>query len=431
MHTFETNSWNSNPYHGNDTIVADWYDKKRDHASLLEWDNIPSFVYPTLVDQFQPYIDAISIYDNIQYQKALSFATQIILPTYLHFTISQETLWLDHCENNSQSLINHKITILTIVSLMDEVVTNLTNSKNLSTNELTYYIGDIRNKLCNLTLDHNISLPEYNILIKYINTNDYTSLFNLEHGKVLASLELRRVYHIIKRYFNADYPLWAFSQCLVRHIINQIYDDIHEHYKNKTGDQNKPIGNHYYYHLEKIIGTADESYTKLLFSLMCKPNTDMKEITYAYTKLYQFKTTINRIARNSRLWDCTREENNAIHRYLPINQWNKPYSNSIDRLTNNWTTIKPLSGLLEHNENIYRNKIRKYGLYGHMNQYSFGDQYEQILANTALSSINDVKECLSDAESCENDHSVKTNIKLSLATVDFCATEHYTYLTHQ
>ena len=431
MHTFEANSWNSNPYHGNDTIVADWYDEKHNHTSLLEWDNIPSFIYPTLVDQFQPYIDAISIYDDIQYQKALTFATQIVLPTYLHFTISQETLWLDHSENNMQSLINHKIAILAIVSLMDEVITHLTNSKNLSTNELTYYIGDIRNKLHNLTLDHNISQPDYNILMKYINTHDYTSLFNLEQSKVLASLELRRVYHIIKRYFNADYPMWAFSKCLVNHITDQTYTNIYEHYKNMTGDQNKPIGNHYYYHLEKIIGTANECYTKLLFSLMCKPNTDMKEITYAYTKLYQFKTTINRIARNSRLWDCTREENHGIHRYLQINQWNKPYNNSIDLLTSNWTNIRPLSDLLEHNENIYRNTIKKYGLYGHMNQHSFGDQYEQVLVSTALSNINNAKEYLSNIISCENNDATKINIKLSLATVDFCSTEIYTYLTHQ
>ena len=431
MHYFDSNIWNNNPYHGNDMIVADWYDKKCSRIKLMDWKTIPDFAYSTIIDKFKPYIDAINTDNNVLYDKALSFAIQIILPAYLHFTISKETLWLVNKKESdnlrSKQLLDHNIAIFTIVGIGDEIVSALINSETINTNQLTYKIGYIRNKLCNLTLENNIDSVDYNIISKKITCINGNSLPYTEQGRALADLELRRHYNIVKKYFNNDYSMWSLSESWVDLIIKQTHANLVENYNNMTGHsgiQLKAIGNHHHYHLFEIIETAKKCYNKLLFSLMVKPHVATNEILYSYIKLYRFKNIIARISQNSDMWDGNRTGKNSIMGYEVINPWNKAYGNVIDKLTSNWANIKPLNDLLDHNKNILENKIKKYGLYGHMNQYSFGDQFENILIFTALSNINNVQNSLSKVESYQDN--IKINIKLSLATVDFCMTEIHT-----
>ncbi len=431
MVNFNPRSWNTNPYHGNDYIIADWFDKKCDTIKLQNFDDVIEY-NQSIIEIFQPYVDEININNNTRYQKALRFASQLTFVAYTNFKISESTIWLKyHEENNNQlydseikELLDYKITLFNVNIIIDEIIETLVDNNDLNTNELTYKIGHIRNKLYNLSTEHNIKDNDYKFMQDHTDIGYENSIFYTNEVKVISYLVLRRQYNIIKEYFPGKYSLWCLSNNWVNPIIKKIYDSITENYSNITGDYDKPhkpTGNHHHYHLKEIIKYAQKYYVKMFFNLMTRKNPNVKDINDVYIKLNQFKNIIISIAKDDSLWDLERKEKLTIISYEPINHWNKAYGNAINKLTKNWTDQESLIKLLDHNRILLVKELQNYKI----NPYSLNSQFINILLNTALSNIDDVYDYISKWGIDKPSHKLKTLTKLSAATVDFCITEKY------
>lgn len=425
MISFDPSRWNTNPYHGNDTIVADWYDKKRDaiSPSLLDSSDIPNY-YPSMIETLQLYVYEINSNNEEKYKKALRFATQIIFETYAYIKNDAYVITND---SKIKKLLDHQIILFTVNTIAAKIIEILINSNNLSTNELTYKIGSIRNKLYNLSINHNIKDTDYNFIEEHTSIDYGDSIFRNNKSKTIQDLVLRRQYNIIKKYFPGNYPLWCLSTNWVEPIIKEIDDSITKNYSKITGDfdePNEPMGNHHHYHLRQIINYAQKYYVTLLFKLMTKNQHNIKDVAYAYLKLNQFASKIISISKDGSLWDSERKEKTTLISYIPINHWNKTYGNTINKLTKNWNDQEPIIDLLDHNKAIILKELQ----YCKINPYSLDQQFRNILFNTALLNINNTYDHISKWDADKEYNLYKTLTKLSTATVDFCITELYSLI---